>query len=196
MIKIGLTGGIGSGKSTVTKYFSRLGVPIIDADEISHELIKPNSPLYKKIIKYFGNEILSKNKQIVRKKLRGLVFSNKNKRLWLENLIHPCIRKQINNNIKLLKTPYCIVTVPLLFETKFPPKIDRVLVIDCPKNMQIHRVCKRNQCSINHAKAIIDAQINRKERLLHANDIIYNTKSLLELKKMVKRMHEHYLSLF
>lgn len=196
MVRIGLTGGIGSGKSTVAKYFSQLGMPIIDADEISHELIKPETPVYKKIIKHFGEEVLSKNKQIDRKKLRQLIFSDENKRLWLENLIHPCVRKQINKTIKLLKTPYCIIDIPLLFETKFPPKIDRVLVIDCPKNMQIQRIRKRSQCSINHAKAVIGAQIDRKERLLQANDIICNAKSLLELKKMVKRMHKYYLSVF
>jgi len=196
LVKIGLTGGIGSGKSTATKYFSQLDVPIIDADEISHELTKPGTPVYKKIIRYFGEEILNKNKQIDRKKLGQLIFSDKKQRLWLENLIHPCVRKQINKNLKLLKTPYCIIAIPLLFETKFPPKIDRVLVIDCPKNIQIQRLCKRSQCSISHAKAIIGAQIDRKERLLQANDIICNTKSLLELKKMVKRIHKYYLSVF
>lgn len=196
MVKIGLTGGIGSGKSTATKYFSKLGIPIIDADEISHELTRPGSVIYKKIIKRFGEEILGKNRQIDRKKLSKMIFSDEKKRLWLENTIHPCVRKQINKTIKLLKTPYCIIDVPLLFETKFPPKIDRILAIDCPKNTQIQRVRKRSQCSINHAKAIIDTQINRKERLLRANDIICNTKSLLELKKMVKRMHEYYLSVF
>lgn len=196
MIKIGLTGGVGSGKSTVAKYFSQLGAPIIDADEISHELTKPGSSLHKKIIKHFGEEILSKNRQIDRKKLGKLVFSDQKQRLWLENLIHPSVRKQINKNIKLLKLPYCIIAIPLLFETKFPPKIDKILVIDCPKNMQIQRVCKRNQCSINQAKAMVSAQISRKERLLRANNVICNTKSLLELKKMVKRMHDYYLSMF
>lgn len=196
MIKIGLTGGIGSGKSTVTKYFSKLGVPIIDADKISHELTGPGSAIYKKIIKHFGGEILNKNNRIDRKKLSKLIFSDEKKRLWLENTIHPYVRKQINKTIRLLKTPYCIIDIPLLFETKFPPKIDRILAIDCPKNMQIQRVHKRSKCSINHIKTIIDTQISRKERLLHANDVICNTKSLLELKKMVKRMHEYYLSVF
>lgn len=196
MIKIGLIGGIGSGKSTVTKYFGQLNAPIIDADEISRELTKPDTPVYKKIIKYFGEEILSKSREIDRKKLSKLIFSDEKKRLWLEKIIHPCVRKQINDTTKLLKTPYCIIDIPLLLETKFPPKVDRILAIDCPESMQIQRACKRSQCSIKHIKAIIATQTNRKERLLHANDIIYNTKSLLELKKMVKRMHEYYLSVF
>lgn len=196
MLKVGLTGGIGSGKSTVVNYFRQLHVPIIDADKIAHELIQPGTAIYQKIIRHFGADILANNSQIDRQKLAKLIFSDEQKRLWLEQVMHPEVREQINRTIKSLHAPYCIIDVPLLLETKFPPKIDRILVIDCPKNMQMQRLRQRSHCSINHAKAIIAAQITRKERLLRANDIICNTKSLLELKNMVKKMHEYYLSIF
>lgn len=195
MLKIVLTGGIGSGKSTVSKYFAKLNIPIIDADKIVHELLAINTIIYKKIIKHFGEDILSDKKTLDRKKISELIFHNKKERLWLEKLIHPRVHKEIIKQTKSYKAPYCIMAIPLFFETRFPPKVDRILVIDCPQKNQISRIRKRNSYSINQAKAIIATQIDRKNRLRQANDVIRNTGTTAELKEMVKKLHNYYLSL-
>ena len=195
MLKIGLTGGIGSGKTKAAEYFSKLKVPIIDADKIAHELLKPDTKLHKKVISHFGKDFLTSKNTLNRKKLRNLIFSNKKERLWLEKLLHPAIQKEINKKAKKLKSPYCIIAVPLLFETKFPIKIDRALVIDCWKKDQINRIRKRDKSSINQAKSIIKTQIDRKLRLKKADDAIKNTSTIDNLKKSVKNLHLYYLSL-
>jgi dephospho-CoA kinase len=196
VLKIGLTGGIGSGKSTVAKCFAALNIPIIDADKIAHELLKPNTATYKKIIAHFGEKILTAKKTLDRNKLRQLIFHNKKERLWLEKLVHPRIRAEMINRITSLKAaPYCVMAIPLLFETKISPKVDRILVVDCPKKTQINRILKRSSYSINQIKAIIATQITRKERLRRADDVIRNTTTVADLKKMVKKLHNHYLSL-
>ncbi len=195
MLKIGLTGGIGSGKSTVAKYFAKLNIPIIDADKIAHKFLEPNTTTYKKITARFGKKILTAKKTLDRSKLRQLIFCNKKERLWLEKLIHPRIRSEMIKHIRSLKEPYCIMVVPLLFETKNSPKADRILVVDCPKKIQINRVYKRNGYSISQIKAIITTQIDRRERLKQADDIIRNTGTIVNLKKMVKKLHNYYLSL-
>ena len=195
MLKIALTGGIGSGKSTVAKYFANLKVPIIDADKISHTLLKPGTITYKKIIAHFGKEILTDKKTLDRKKISQLIFNNKKERLWLENLLHPRIYSEMTKQASLLKAPYCIMVIPLLFETNFSPKMDKILVVDCPKKTQIKRVRERNNLPIKQIKTIISAQIDRKKRLKQADDIIHNTGHIHELKKMVKKLHNYYLSL-
>ena len=195
VLKIGLTGGISSGKSTVAKYFAKLNIPIIDADKIAHELLEPNTTTYKKVIAHFGTKFLTAKKTLDRSKLRQLVFHDKKERLWLEKLTHPRIRSEMTKRITSLKAPYCIMAIPLLFETKASPKIDRILVVDCPKKTQIDRTHKRNNYAINQIKAIIATQINRRERLMQADDIIHNTGTIADLKEMVKKLHDYYLSL-
>lgn len=195
MLKIGLTGGIGSGKSTVAKCFAKLNIPIIDADKIAHELLKPNTATYKKIIAYFGEKILTTRKALDRNKLRQLIFHNRKERLWLEKLVHPRIRTEMIKRVTSLKAPYCVMAIPLLFETKISPKVDRILVVDCPKKTQIKRTHERSHYCLNQIKAIIATQIARKERLRRADDVIRNTKTVAGLKKMVKKLHNYYLSL-
>lgn len=195
MLRIGLTGGIGSGKSTATNYFAKLKVPIIDADSIVHELLQPNTDTYKKIINQFGQGILNPNNQIDRKKLRDLIFSHNHERTWLERLLHPRVRIEINQRLTNLQTPYCILSVPLLLETKSPIKVDRILVIDCPKTIQIKRIRKRESITYKQINAIIDSQINRASRLKKANDIICNNGTLANLKKSIVKLHNYYLSL-
>lgn len=204
MLKVGITGGIGSGKSIVAKCFAKLGVSVIDADEVVHNFLDSSNTVSKKIISHFGDEILVNNKKINKKiidkkKLHKLIFENKKERIWLENLIHPCVRKEIEKRIKNLnsshRVPYCIIVVPLLFETRHPPKINRVLVVDCPKIMQIKRVCKRNKYSASHVKHIMAAQLNRKERLKRADDVVRNVGTRSQIYKIVKKLHNYYLSL-
>lgn len=195
MLKIGLTGGIGSGKSTVAKCFAELNIPIIDADKIAHELLKPNTATYKKIITHFSKKFLTARKTLDRNKLRQVIFHNKKERLWLEKLFHPRIRSEMIKRVTALKAPYCVMAIPLLFETKISPKVDRILVVDCPKKTQIKRTSERSSYSISQIKAIIATQLDRKKRLRLADDVIRNTKTVAELKKLVKKLHNHYLSL-
>jgi dephospho-CoA kinase len=195
MLKIGLTGGIGSGKSTVAKFFKELGVPVIDADVIAHELVVPSTLAFKKIIAHFGNKILNPQGELDRKQLRELIFHDGKQRKWLENLLHPLVYQEINNRLKKIQAPYCILVIPLLLETKHEKFVDRVLVVDSPEEQQIKRITKRDKTTKQAVKAIIDSQISREQRLANADDIIYNDKSLAYLKKQVQQLHEKYLQL-
>lgn len=195
MLRIGLTGGIGSGKSTAAKYFAKLKVPVVDADQIVHELLKPNTKIYKKIIAHWGKSFLTKSKTLDRSKIRQLIFQSKKERIWLENLIHPYVRRKMAQRVTLLKAPYCIMVIPLLLETKFPPRVDRILAIDCPKKLQINRIRQRNSHTIKQIKAMIASQLSRNRRLQQADDAILNTKTLGNLKKAIIKLHNYYLSL-
>lgn len=195
VLKIGLTGGIGSGKSTAAKYFTQLNIPVVDADEIVHKLLTTNTIIYNKIISHFGQNYSTYKNTIDRKKLRQLVFSNKEERLWLEKLLQPKVRTEITKHITKFHAPYCIISVPLLFETKYPPTVDRILVIDCLQKTQIMRTRKRNHYTIKQIKAIIANQASRKTRLKQADDIIYNVDNLYNFKKQIKKLHYYYLSL-
>jgi dephospho-CoA kinase len=195
VLKIGLTGGIGCGKTTVAKYFSKLKVSVVDADKIAHELLARETATYKKIVTHFGREYLTKNKLINRKKLAGLIFANKKERIWLEKLLHPHIRSIINKRLSKIKTIYCIVVLPLLFETKYKIKTDRVLVVDCPQKTQIKRIRVRDKRPVSEINKIIKTQAGRGLRLKRADDIISNDSSLKHLERIVKKLHSHYLSL-
>jgi len=195
VLKIGLTGGIGCGKSTVTKYFTKLKIPVIDADKIAHDLTQPGTIAYKKIISHFGTNFLTPQKKINRRKLREVVFYNPQKRIWLENLLHPKILTLMKKLASKIKAPYCIMSIPLLFETKLMIKLDRILVIDCSQKNQINRARKRDYSSIKQIKEIIKTQTKRKIRLQKADDVIQNNTSLENLKKEVKKLHDFYLSI-
>lgn len=195
MFKIGLTGGIGSGKSTVAKLFAELGVPIIDADAIVYALTAPKKSTYKKIIAQFGAEYLKSDGSLDRRKLRTLAFQNEEARIWLENLIHPLVFKEIRKRLKTISAPYVILVIPLLFETKACEIVDHALVVDCPEQMQIKRIQERDHTSAKAVKAIIQSQIPRKLRLALADTIIQNCDSLPTLKKQVKKLHGQYLKI-
>ncbi len=195
MLKIGLTGGIGSGKSVVAKYFTKLKVPIIDADKIAHELLLPKTTTYKKIVKHFGSNFLTPQKLINRKKLREVIFYNKKERVWLEKTLHPNICTIMLKRVQKIKAPYCIMIIPLLFESRPPIKVDRVLVIDCPQKLQINRARKRDHSTTKQIRTIIKTQASRRLRKQKADDIILNTGSLKHLENMVKKLHGSYLSL-
>ena len=191
---VGLTGGIASGKSVVANFFSELGVPIIDADVIAHDVIKTDSPTYHTLLSHFGHDILSYDRSIDRKKLRALVFDNVQERQWLEALLHPMIRETIQHEIKKVKTPYCICVIPLLVESTGIDFIDRVLVVHAPLEAQIARAARRDNTDENQIKKIIAAQTNQEKRLAIAHDVIDNTNDLLSLKNKVKSLHQQYLT--
>lgn len=195
ILTIGLTGGIGSGKSTVAQYFAELGVPIIDADLIAHELLEKNLVVRKKLVKYFGNDILDTQQNIDRKKLRALVFNDLKKLAWLESLLHPLIEKEMLTRAQSVQYPYCIFVIPLLLEKRKHYLVDRISVVNAPQQQQITRTTKRDKTSNDEVKKIINTQVDHKLHLTAAQDIINNDGSLETLRQQVRILHEKYLAL-
>lgn len=194
-LKIGLTGGIGSGKSTIAALFTKLGAPVIDADLISHKLTQTGTPCFKKIIDYFGSEILNKNGDLNRAELKKIIFDSPEKKVWLENLLHPLIRNEMAKQLENIKFPYCIVMIPLLAEAQQHPMVDRILVVDLPGEIQLQRVLARDKMTIEQANKIIKAQASREARLALADDVIVNEGSPDELWEQVEALHKKYLKL-
>jgi len=195
MLRIGLTGGIGSGKSAAALLFSARGAPIIDTDEIARALVEPGQPAYDEIIKSFGGDILDGNRRIDRGKLRERVFDNAAERQRLEAILHPRIREVVRAKIADLDSPYCIVVVPLLIESGFDDLVDRVLVVDANENLQIQRTVTRSGLSEPEIRKIMSAQATRAQRLQRADDVIENNADRKHLEKEVERLHHWYLSL-
>ena len=198
MLVIALTGGIGSGKTTVSEIFKSKNIPIIDTDIIARQIVEQDKPAYIEIIKIFGKEILNTDNSINRQALRKLIFSSTEKRLQLESILHPVIWQEVKSQLSSLTSPYCIIVVPLLFEnlTKITAvKFDRVLVIDTEEEMQIKRSQKRDNSDIEVIKNIMKSQVSRQVRIDEANDIILNTDNLDSLNKQVEKLHQQYLKL-
>ncbi len=197
MLKVGLTGGIGSGKSTVAEYFSQLGSEIIDADHIARELTLPEAAGFKAIIGFFGPDILSACGEIDRKKLRQIIFNDPLAKQNLERILHPLIIKKIIAKTQLLTAPYCIIVIPLLVETGFASKdfLDRICVVDTTESLQIERASRRDSTSPQEILKIINDQCPREERLRAADDIIVNNNDLVSLEKQVKKLHQQYLQM-
>lgn len=197
MLRIGLTGGIGSGKSTVANLFAQYNIEIIDADIIAHQITQPHTPALQHIIEHFGSDILNQNHsgELDRKKLRHLVFNNEKERLWLENFLHPLIRQEIKRQIMAAKSPYCIVVIPLLAEAKGIDFIDRVLLVDASEALQLERAKKRDAAKDDIIKNIINSQSDREKRRKIANDIINNDGDISALHDSVAALHEQYLKL-
>ena len=195
--KVGLTGGIASGKTTVANLFSDLGIEIIDADEIAHSITSKKGSAYNKIVKHFGEDVLGDDKELDRKKLRTIIFNNSELKRDLEQIIHPEVNAIINQKINASQEPYQIIVIPLLIETSYQNFVDRVLVIDCSMETQLARLINRDDETMKNARKIIANQIERNERLKFADDIIENEKktSTNVLKKKVLQLHETYLEL-
>lgn len=194
-LKIGLTGGIGSGKSAVCEIFSELGVPVIDADVIAHNLVKPGMPAFIEITKMFGNEVISSDGTLDRKLIRDKVFANEIDRKNLENILHPIVYREIAVQVETIKSRYCIISVPLLLETDATKTVDRVLVIDVPRELQLERASNRDKTNKSDIDAIIDSQISRKDRLSAADDIVDNRGDIIDLRKKICDLHEFYSSI-
>jgi len=195
--KIGLTGGIASGKTTVANLFSDLGIEIIDADEIAHSITSKQGSAYNKIVKHFGEDVLGNDKKLDRKKLRTMIFNNSELKRDLEQIIHPEVYAIINQKINASQEPYQIIVIPLLIETGYQNFVDRVLVVDCSMETQLARLINRDNETMKNAKKIIANQIERSERLKFADDIIENERktSINALKKKILQLHETYLEL-
>lgn len=195
MLKVGLTGGIGCGKSTVAKIFTKLSIPVLDADEIAHRLVEPGQPALVQIRREFGADILNPDGSLNRKNLRERVFSDLGQKQKLESILHPLIFKTLQTELEQLSAPYCIVSIPLLFETGMAHLVDRILVIDCPVEMQIERVKARDKMTVERIQSIIDSQVPRATRKAKANDLIDNSGADYRLAEQVKKLHNLYLSL-
>lgn len=195
MLRVGLTGGIGSGKSTVAGLFAARGVPVIDADEIARGLAEPGQPAYRQIVALFGPAILDPEHRIDRKQLRRRVFERPAERLRLEAILHPGVRRAMEDEVARLDAPYCILVIPLLFETTEHFPVDRVLVVDADEARQIERAGRRDGTGAAEIKSIVAAQIPRAERLRRAQDVVHNDAGLVELEKEIERLHRHYQQL-
>jgi len=196
MLVIALTGGIGSGKTTVSNLFKSKNIPVIDTDIIARELVEPGTAAYTQIVSTFGDTILNENKKINRQVLRKLVFSSEQQRLKLEKILHPLIWDKVRAQLSARDAPYCIVVVPLLFENKDNVKevaFDRIIVIDIEENVQIDRVKKRDNCDEQTVKNIIESQVSRQARLEAADDVITNIGDIDSLQKKIDHLHQQYL---
>lgn len=192
---IGLTGGIGTGKSTVAALFAKLAVPIIDADDISRELVQPGKPVLAKIVEYFGNDIIDASGQLRRRELRNRIFADQHAKQWLESQLHPEIYQTMKNVIKNYQNPYLIMVIPLLLEVGRSDFIDRVLVVDAPEALQLSRVGRRDKADVKQISAIMQSQLPRAQRLVQADDVIINDSDELHLQQQVLTLHEKYLNL-
>ncbi|UWZ93445.1 dephospho-CoA kinase [[Pasteurella] aerogenes] len=196
---VGLTGGIGSGKSTVAELFAELGVPVIDADVVAREVVAKGSPLLAKIVAYFGSEILLENGELNRAALRERVFHHVAEKQWLNALLHPAIREEMLRQLQEQDSPYVLWVVPLLIENKLTALCQRVLVVDVDPATQITRATQRDSNRVELIRQIMASQVSREERLRYADDVINNEgdlyKSLPQLKQKVLELHQSYLQL-
>jgi dephospho-CoA kinase len=195
MLVIGLTGGIGSGKSTVAHLFAELGVPIIDTDQLARDVVIPGRPALTAIINRFGSSILNQDGSLNRAELREQIFQFPAHREWLEALLHPLIRQEMAVILKQLNAPYCLVSIPLLFETIPNPLIQHILVVDTPEYLQVSRTKKRDETSQEQIEQILQRQVTRQRRLAGADDAIYNDLDIAHLKQQVQRLHQKFLRL-
>lgn len=192
---IGLTGGIGSGKTAVANLFATRGVPVIDADELAREVVTPGEPAHAEIVREFGAEILTPGGELDRRRLRDRVFSDDDGRQRLESIIHPRVFEAIERRLDTLNVPYAIVVVPLLIESGAVDRVDRVLVVDAPEELQISRVGRRDATSRPAVEKILAAQVDRRTRLEAADDVIENDSSESDLERKVAVLHRQYLAL-
>ena len=195
MLKIGLTGGIGCGKTTVAKIFEQVKTPVIDADEIAHRLVAIGQPALTQIEQAFGADALNPDGSLNRQMLRELIFSNCTQKKKLESILHPLVYQAIESELKQFNSPYCIICVPLLFETNMTHLVDRILVVDCPVETQINRLQKRENMALTRIQSIIDSQVSRDFRKSQADDLIDNSKTDNTLAEQVKKLHNFYISL-
>jgi len=194
---VGLTGGIGSGKTTVANLFAEYGVNVIDADVIAREVVAQGSAALYAINEHFGADFIQADGQLNRPLLRKKIFSNEDDKLWLNNLLHPLIREQLLLQTKAASSPYCLLVAPLLIENNLMTLVNRVLVVDVKESTQIKRTTMRDANSEDQVQAIMDSQVSRETRQAHADDLLNNDdSSLTKLNALVAKLHQDYLTTY
>jgi dephospho-CoA kinase len=192
---LGLTGGIGSGKSAAARCFADLGIHTVDADHAARWVVEPGRPALAQIAEHFGPNVLQANGELDRGALRNLIFDNPDQRRWLEALLHPLINQEVASHLALAESPYAILVSPLLIESGQYRTVQRLLVIDTPPELQIERTMLRDGSSLEQVQAILKAQAQREQRLSHADDVLANDRDHAWLKSEVERLHHFYLTL-
>jgi dephospho-CoA kinase len=195
VFRVGLTGGIASGKSTAAKFFGALGVPILDSDQVAREVVEPGQPPLERLVERFGRGILTPDGHLDRPALRDIVFSDPKARTDLENLTHPAIGAALEARSAAAGGPYQILVIPLLVEKNLGAHVDRVLVVDCDEQLQIRRLHARDGSTRAQAQAILDAQVSRSARLKAADDVITNDADMSAVQTQVAALHARYLEL-
>ena len=194
-LRVGLTGGIASGKSTVADMFADLGVPVIDTDVIAREVVEPGQPALEEIRATFGDDAIDADGRLDRAAMRQRIFSNAEARKSLEAILHPRIGDETRRQAEAAGGAYQLIVVPLLTSSRLREYVDRVLVVDCDEDTQIRRLLERDTESVEQAKSIIAAQVSRDERLAIADDVIDNSLGLVELREAVTRLDQYYRGL-
>lgn len=192
---VGLTGGIGSGKSVAAEIFRTCGVEVVDADALAREVVEPGQPALSDIAAHFGSELLTAQGHLDRAALRKIVFSNPTHKSWLENLLHPLIAELLQRRLSAAQSPYAILESPLLLETEQHKLVDRVIVIDVSEEIQIDRAVRRDGSDEEVIRSIIASQIGRAERIQHADDLVSNEESLEQLREKIEALHRKYLGM-
>jgi dephospho-CoA kinase len=192
---VGITGGIGSGKTTVTDLFAKYAIEVIDADVIAREVVEPGTPALKAIINKFGQSVLDESDSLDRAKLRSLVFNDIEVKNWLNQLLHPAIRRQMLLQTQQAKSDYCLLSVPLLVENKLNEQVDRVVIVDVDEPTQLQRTLLRDKTNEKQIRTIMSAQATRQQRLEVADDVIDNNGGTDALFKQVFQLHQYYLQL-
>ena len=193
--RIGLTGGIASGKSTAAKFFGALGVPILDSDQVARDVVEPGQPPLERLVERFGPSILTPDGHLDRPALREIVFSDPKARADLEALTHPAIGAAMEARSAAAGGPYQILVIPLLVEKNLAAHVDRVLVVDCEEQVQMRRLRARDGSTLEQAKAILNAQASRAARLKAADDVIHNDTDMNAVRSQVAALHARYLDL-
>lgn len=195
MYVVAITGGIGSGKTTIANQFAALGIEVVDADVIAREVVEPGTPALAAIVSHFGSDILNAQGELDRRALRDRIFNHQEEKLWLNALLHPLIRQEMLRQCAAASSPYCLLVVPLLVENRLTGLADRVLVIDVDEETQIERTCRRDGVSRAQAQAILASQANRAERLAAADDVLDNQSGTSEtIQARILALHETYLA--
>ncbi|QXP91354.1 dephospho-CoA kinase [Methylococcus capsulatus] len=192
MLVVGLTGGIGAGKSTVARMFAARGVEVFEADEVAHRLLEPGQPALKAVVRAFGSGILGADGRLDRAALRRRVFAEPKARKRLEGIVHPLVYAELARLVLGAAGSYCVLSVPLLLETGRRRFVDRLLVVDCPESLQIERVVRRSGLRPEEVRAIMAAQVSRSERLAAADDVIVNAADTAGLEAEVDALHRRY----
>ena len=196
MFSVGLTGGIASGKTTISDLFAKIGVPVVDTDTISRQLLEPGELAFEQVCEHFGDDILDQDGKIDRRRLREIVFSQADEKTWLETMLHPLIFQRSHDAILAnAKSEYVLVVVPLLFETNYQSLVDRILVVDCPAEQQIERLMKRDRIDEALARKMLAQQLSNTERVARAHDIIDNRSETADLESQVAALNDFYLEL-